>query len=58
MERNAAAVRRRLHREYSEKKDIRIYDYIEHDHLQLARMWKKRQLGYRAMGYQILPDRI
>jgi len=41
----------RLHREHTGKRDVRIYDYIEHDHLQLARMWEKRQRGYRAMGY-------
>jgi superfamily II DNA or RNA helicase len=44
----------RLHREHAEKHDVRIYDYVEQDHPQLARMWEKRQRGYRAMGYQIL----
>jgi superfamily II DNA or RNA helicase len=43
----------RLHREHGAKKDVRIYDYAETDHPQLARMWDKRQRGYRAMGYQI-----
>ncbi len=43
----------RLHREQGAKKDVRIYDYAETDHPQLARMWNKRQRGYRAMGYQI-----
>ena len=43
----------RLHREHIEKQDVRIYDYIENDHPQLARMWDKRQRGYRAMGYEI-----
>jgi superfamily II DNA or RNA helicase len=43
----------RLHREHATKKDVRIYDYAEIDHPQLARMWDKRQRGYRAMGYQI-----
>jgi superfamily II DNA or RNA helicase len=43
----------RLHREHADKKDVRIHDYIDADHPQLARMWKKRQQGYRAMGYQI-----
>ena len=41
----------RLHREHTGKRDVRIYDYIEHDHPQLAKMWEKRQRGYRAMGY-------
>lgn len=41
----------RLHREHSHKSDIQIYDYYEHDHAQLARMWDKRLRGYKAMGY-------
>ena len=43
----------RLLRDHADKKDVRIYDYIELDHPQLARMWDKRQQGYRAMGYTI-----
>ena len=43
----------RLHREHADKQDVRIYDYVEHDQPQLARMWNKRQRGYRAMGYLI-----
>lgn len=45
----------RLHREHADKQDVRIYDYAETDQPQLARMWDKRQRGYRAMGYQIKP---
>jgi superfamily II DNA or RNA helicase len=49
----------RLHREHVDKQDVRIYDYAETDQLQLARMWDKRQRGYRAMGYQIQsPDAL
>jgi superfamily II DNA or RNA helicase len=43
----------RLHRGHASKRDVRIYDYIEHDHPQLARMWDKRLRGYRAMGYEL-----
>lgn len=43
----------RLHREHVSKTDILIYDYVEQDHPQLARMWGKRQRGYGAMGYKI-----
>jgi len=43
----------RLHRTHDDKRDVRIYDYVENDHPQLARMWEKRQRGYRAMGYEI-----
>ncbi|MBN2337943.1 MAG: DEAD/DEAH box helicase [Acidobacteria bacterium] len=45
----------RLHREHTDKRDVRVYDYAEVDHPQLARMWDKRQRGYRAMGYDIRP---
>lgn len=44
----------RLHREHGGKDHVRIYDYIENDHPQLARMWSKRSSGYRAMGYEIV----
>ena len=45
----------RLHREHANKKNVRIYDYVENDQPQLERMWDKRQRGYRAMGYAIKP---
>jgi len=44
----------RLHREHADKQDVRIYDYVEDNQPQLARMWKKRQRGYHAMGYKII----
>lgn len=43
----------RLHRADAEKMDVRIYDYVEQNLAPLARMWEKRQWGYRAMGYTI-----
>ena len=43
----------RLHRAHFDKHDVRIYDYVDTGHPQLARMWDKRQKGYRNMGYQI-----
>jgi superfamily II DNA or RNA helicase len=48
----------RLHRVHADKKNVRIYDYVEHNHPQLARMWDKRHRGYRAMGYAILDQKI
>jgi len=42
-----------LHREHSDKKDVRVYDYVERDQPKLARVWDKRERGYRAMGYKI-----
>ena len=44
----------RLHRAHPDKHDVRIYDYVDTGHPQLARMWDKRQQGYRNMGYRIL----
>lgn len=43
----------RLHREHSEKSDVRIIDFVDVGHPALLRMWGKRQSGYRAMGYRI-----
>jgi len=43
----------RLHRHHADKQDVRVYDYVELDQPQLARMWDKRQKGYKAMGYAI-----
>lgn len=43
----------RLHRAHVNKTDILILDYVEADHPVLARMWEKRQRGYRAMGYEV-----
>jgi superfamily II DNA or RNA helicase len=43
----------RLHREHDNKVDVRIVDFVDTGHPALRRMWEKRQLGYRAMGYRI-----
>ena len=43
----------RLHRDHVDKQDVRIYDYVDADQVQLARMWSKRQRGYQAMGYKM-----
>ena len=47
----------RLHREHADKDDVRIYDYVEGEQAQLARMWDKRLRGFRAMGYEIYSGR-
>ena len=44
----------RLHREHTTKTDVRIIDFVDTGHPALRRMWDKRQLGYRTMGYQIV----
>ncbi len=43
----------RLHREHATKRDVRIVDFVDAGHPALLRMWKKRQHGYRAIGYRI-----
>jgi superfamily II DNA or RNA helicase len=41
----------RLHRQRPEKREVRIYDYVDRNVPMLARMFKKRMKGYRALGY-------
>ncbi len=43
----------RLHREHATKTDVRIIDFVDTGHPALLRMWDKRQIGYRAMGYRV-----
>lgn len=43
----------RLHRDHADKRDVVVYDYIDADVPVLARMAKKRQSGYRALGYRV-----
>ena len=44
----------RLHREYHEKKEVRIYDYLDTKIDLAMKMFGKRSKGYRSMGYEIL----
>lgn len=46
----------RLHRLHEEKREVRVYDYVDQHVPMLARMYGKRVRGYRAMGYQIETD--
>ncbi len=41
----------RLQRLHPGKREIRIYDYVDHDVPLLARMFQKRYRAYRALGY-------
>jgi len=41
----------RIQREWSNKKVIQVYDYVD-DFPTLKRMWKKRENGYKALGYR------
>lgn len=46
----------RLHRNHTGKREVQVYDYIDTESPQLSNMWKKRELGYKAMGYIIDKD--
>jgi len=41
----------RLHRAHAGKRVVQIYDYFDEQVPVLARMYRKRLRGYRAMGY-------
>lgn len=43
----------RLHRDHATKTDVRIVDIVDTGHPALVKMWEKRQVGYKAMGYRI-----
>jgi superfamily II DNA or RNA helicase len=43
----------RLHREHAGKSEVTIMDFVDTGHPALLRMWAKRQIGYRAMGYRV-----
>ena len=44
----------RLHRQYDGKKEVRIYDYLDESVAMLVRMYKKRLIGYKSIGYEIV----
>ncbi len=41
----------RLHRLHPGKAEVRIFDYVDRDVPMLLRMFQRRLLGYRAIGY-------
>jgi superfamily II DNA or RNA helicase len=45
----------RLHRSHSGKAKVTVYDYVDSQVPTLARMFKRRSRGYRALGYEIGP---
>ena len=45
----------RLHRTHHNKKEVRVYDYVDPQVPMLARMFKKRLSGYAAIGYSLTP---
>lgn len=46
----------RLHRLHTDKRDVRIYDYVDINAPMLERMYYKRLKGYAAIGYQVSSD--
>ena len=44
----------RLHRDYHEKKEVRIYDYLDSEIDTAMKMYGKRCKGYCSMGYEIV----
>ena len=42
----------RLHRLHPGKQEVRIVDYVDSKVPMLAKMFEKRRVGYRAMGYR------
>ncbi|MBI9046270.1 MAG: DEAD/DEAH box helicase [Anaerolineaceae bacterium] len=43
----------RLHRDFDGKNEVIIYDYVDNKVPILATMFKKREKGYRAIGYAV-----
>ncbi len=48
----------RIHRFRDEKKEVRIYDYVDSNVPMLMNMFKKRLRGYRALGYEMNDENI
>jgi hypothetical protein len=44
-----------LHRTHHNKKEVRVFDYVDALVPMLARMFKKRLSGYEAIGYSLTP---
>lgn len=46
----------RLHRDYHEKKEVRIYDYLDSNIEAARKMYSRRSKGYKNMGYEIIEE--
>lgn len=42
----------RIHRDADGKQKVTVYDYLDNSLPMLERMFRKREKGYKAMGYQ------
>jgi superfamily II DNA or RNA helicase len=43
----------RLHRLHDDKREVRIYDYVDQGNPTLGRMFQRRVKGYKALGYAL-----
>ena len=43
----------RLHRLHSGKREVRVFDYVDHQVPKLTRMFAKRLKSYRSLGYSV-----
>lgn len=44
----------RLHRAHTAKTDVQVIDFVDEGNVALMRMWEKRKMGYRTMGYRMM----
>jgi superfamily II DNA or RNA helicase len=44
----------RLHRLHAAKRDVVIYNYVDEHEPLLAKMARRREIGYRGLGYRAI----
>jgi superfamily II DNA or RNA helicase len=47
----------RLHRVHENKEAVKVYDYVDHREEIFKNMFKKRESGYKALGYVLANDK-
>ena len=46
----------RLHRQHTDKREVRVYDYLDEGNPLTAAMFRRRSAAYRQMGYRMVMD--
>jgi superfamily II DNA or RNA helicase len=46
----------RLHRSHTDKREIRVYDYLDEGNGLTVTMFRRRSSAYRQMGYRMIMD--
>ncbi len=46
----------RLHRQHADKREVRVYDYLDSGNPLTAAMFRRRNAAYRQMGYRMVMD--